>query len=152
MQANRPPKINPTSCAILRSLMSSPPFQRLVARMILSVQFNNHLGHASLEGVIRLWLVLSVLWIGAVGVVTWRTLPVLPEWAVICERPFDPEAYLADKPQPEASCTWFERVKAQLVDDDLRAALQSAIFLALVPPAFVLALGSALVWAFRGFR
>jgi hypothetical protein len=45
------------------------------------------------RGLFRLWLVLSVLWIGGVGVVTWR-----------------------------------------------------------VPPAFLLALGSALVWAFRGFR
>jgi hypothetical protein len=50
-------------------------------------------------------------------------------------------------------CSWFARVKAQLVmDEDQRAALQSAILLALVPPALVLAFGSALLWAFRGFR
>jgi hypothetical protein len=118
-----------------------------------SSRTNGAVSHMALRvgrGLFRLWLVLSVLWIGGVGVVTWRTFPVIPEWAVVCERPFDPDAFLADKPQPP--CTLFERVKAQLVDDDGRAAIQSAILLAFLPPAFVLALGSALVWAIRGFR
>jgi hypothetical protein len=39
---------------------------------------------------------------------------------------------------------------AQAVKEQL-AAIQWAILLALVPPAFVLALGSALVWALKGF-
>ena len=30
------------------------------------------------RGLFRLWLVLSVLWIGGVGVVTWRTFPEEP--------------------------------------------------------------------------
>jgi hypothetical protein len=105
------------------------------------------------RGLFRLWLVLSVLWISGVGVVTWRTFPWIPEWAIEkCERPFDPDAYLAGKPQKEG-CSWLEWVKAQPVmeDKDQRAALQLAILLALVPPAFVLALGSASIWAFRGF-
>jgi hypothetical protein len=38
------------------------------------------------------------------------------------------------------------------MDKEQRAALLLAILLALVPPAFVLALGSALVWAMNGFR
>jgi hypothetical protein len=38
------------------------------------------------------------------------------------------------------------------MDKTQRAAVQSGILLALVPPAVVLALGSALVWAFKGFR
>jgi hypothetical protein len=50
------------------------------------------------RGLLRLWLVLSVLWIGGVVFV------------------------------------------------------RHGILLALVPPAFVLALGSALVWASKGFR
>jgi hypothetical protein len=33
-----------------------------------------------------------------------------------------------------------------------REAIHFASIVALAPPAFVLALGSALVWAFRGFR
>ena len=105
------------------------------------------------RGLFRLWLVLSLLWIVGVGVVTWGTFPWIPEWAIECERPFDPDTYLPGKPQKEG-CSWLEWVKAQPVmeDRDQRAALQSAILLALVPPAFILALGSALVWALRGFR
>jgi hypothetical protein len=101
------------------------------------------------RGLFRLWLVLSVLWIGGVGVVTWRTFPVIPEWGVlpsICEIP-------ANERSQDWDCSWFARVKAQLVmDKEQRAAVQSVILLALVPPAFMLASGSALVWAFRGFR
>jgi hypothetical protein len=108
------------------------------------------------RGLFRLWLILSVLWIGGVGVVTWWTFPWTPEWAIIeCERPkleFDPDAYLAGKPQPQAPCPWLERVKAHTGFEEQRAAIQHGIFLALVLPAFLLALGSALVWAFRGFR
>ena len=107
------------------------------------------------RGLFRLWLILSMLWIGGVGIVTWREF-VLPDWAIECERPkldFDPDAYLAGKPQPQAPCPWLEWVKAQLVmDKEQRAAIQHGILLAVIPPAFVLALGSGLVWAFRGFR
>jgi hypothetical protein len=42
------------------------------------------------RGLFRLWLVVSVLWIAGVGVVTWRTFPVIPEWATspsICDLP-----------------------------------------------------------------
>jgi len=94
------------------------------------------------RGLFRLWLILSVLWIGGVGVVTWQTFP--PE---IPER----LPYLCEL---NKDCSWLDRVKHQLVfrDEDQRAALQSAILLALVPPALVLAFGSALIWAFRGFR
>jgi hypothetical protein len=76
------------------------------------------------RGLFRLWLVLSVLW---VGVVTWWTFPSalsmlldpeVPPWAV----------------EPARDAVWF------------------ATLLALIPPAFVLALGAALLWAFRGFR
>ena len=101
------------------------------------------------RGLFRLWLVLSVLWIGGVGVVTWRTFPVLPvpEWYTPpCELP-------ANERSDDWDCSWLARVKDQLtMDKEQRAALQSAILLALVPPAFVLALGSALVWASKGFR
>jgi hypothetical protein len=95
------------------------------------------------RGLFRLWLVLTVLWIGGVGVATWRSFPIPIE----CERPFDPDAYLAGKPQKEG-CTWLERVKAPFVME----IVQDGILLALLPPIFVLALGWALVWAFMGFR
>lgn len=49
---------------------------------------------------------------------------------------------------------WLYRVKEQLVfmDKGQRAATQHGILLAIIPPAFVLALGSALVWALKCFR
>jgi hypothetical protein len=102
------------------------------------------------RGLFRLWLILSVLWIGGVGVVTWWTFPVPPEWYTpppsICELP-------ANERSEDWDCSWLARVKDKLdMDNEQRAALQSAILVALVPPAFVLALGSALGWAFRGFR
>src|SRR5215510_14410551 len=95
------------------------------------------------RGLFRLWLVLSVLWIGGVGVVTWQTFPkeyVPPSGSrELSDAPksadeFDPDEYLAFK-----------------VAENRRSAIWFGGVLALVPPAFVLALGSALVWAFRGF-
>jgi hypothetical protein len=77
-----------------------------------------------------------VLWVAGVGVATWHTFPVTPEWATlpsICDLP-------ANERSEDWDCSWLARAKAQLV------------VLALAPPIFVLALGSALIWAVRGFR
>jgi hypothetical protein len=92
------------------------------------------------RGLFRLWLVLSVLWIGAVGVYEWWTLPAGSlQQALIwgpCEGPPTPPDELQRAPWLIAQC------------EDVR----SASLLALLPPAFAFALGSALVWALRGFR
>src|SRR6266566_1180069 len=98
------------------------------------------------RGLFRLWLVLSLLWIGGVGIVTWQTFPE-NELPSMCDLP-------ANERPKEFDCSWLARVKDQVVytDWEQRAAVQSGILLALVPPALVLALGSALLWAFRGFR
>jgi hypothetical protein len=102
------------------------------------------------RGLFRLWLVLSVLWIGGVGYVTWQHFPVdltvTPGKAPSAE--FDPDEFLA-RTAPD-----FDPSKPYVVvrDKERRDAIQFASLLALIPPAFVLALGSALVWAFRGFR
>jgi hypothetical protein len=103
------------------------------------------------RGLFRLWLVLSVLWIGGVAVMTWSRPPVYDfDWVLPSElpsieeankrlnEPFDPDLYLREKR-----------------DEERRAAIKAiwhASLIAFLPPAFVLALGSALVWAFRGFR
>jgi hypothetical protein len=86
------------------------------------------------RGLFRLWLVLSVLWIGGVGVVTWPAFDPAKLWEHPYTGYFDPEAYLEDRPQPEG---WY--------------AVQAAV-LSFAPPVFVLALGSALMWVVRGFR
>jgi hypothetical protein len=106
------------------------------------------------RGLFRLWLVLSVLWITGVGVATWWTFPLtlkLPTPVPTEKCPFDPDAFLANRPQPQPPC-WPEPIKSELVHKEQHAAIRDGIFLALAPPLFVLALGSALGWAFRGFR
>jgi hypothetical protein len=60
------------------------------------------------RGLFRLWIVLSVLWVCAVGAVAWWTFPVeLTDAEVfVPDPPFDPDAYLAGKPQPLPDAPW----------------------------------------------
>jgi hypothetical protein len=82
------------------------------------------------RGLFRLWLVLTVLWIGGVGIYAWWSFPMeVPPWAA-----FESE------------------VASFVLAEDRRSAIWDASLRAFLPPAFVLALGSALMWAFRGFR
>jgi hypothetical protein len=86
------------------------------------------------RGLFRLWLVLSVLWIGGVGYVTWRDFP-KPGWGENDLIAVDPAG-----------------TDFRTLAEARRLVIWDASFLAFLPPAFVLALGSALVWASRGFR
>src|SRR5262249_11624418 len=98
------------------------------------------------RGLFRLWLILSVLWIGGGGGVIWRAFPG-EEVPPLCGLP-------ANERPEDCDCSLLAWVKEHTVymDKKQRAAAESGMLLALVPPAFVLALGSALVWAVRGFR
>jgi hypothetical protein len=98
------------------------------------------------RGLFRLWLVLSVLWIGGAGVVTWRDFQrnELPSY---CELPASERSETLSFNCPaEARSAAIWRTEARPLIIWYGGAL------ALVPPAVVLVLGSALVWAFRGFR
>ena len=124
------------------------------------------------RGLFRLWLILSVLWIGGVGVVTWWTwtLPAVPfvhgqietgsdgkqyrydatvnKWLPVTE-PSAPR----DNPPPSASeVLEADKHFAGLLAEARRSEILYASLVALLPPAFVLALCSALIWAARGFR
>ena len=55
------PRVNPVQHR------RKPPAKERIPNMALRVT----------RGLFRLWLVLSVLWIGGMGVVTWRTFPLL---------------------------------------------------------------------------
>jgi hypothetical protein len=103
------------------------------------------------RGLIRLWLVLSVLWIGGVGVATWWTLPVEPKPWWVYAQPVEESAPEFDpsKPSTEFNPKEYEAFK---LAEERRSAIWHASLLAFLPPAFVLALGSALGWVFRGFR
>lgn len=86
------------------------------------------------RGLFRMWLVLSVVWIGGVGAVTWSDIR-NPETLTDTEVGLPPGKF-----------------------DDLiiagrhKNAIKFGAGLALAPPAFALVIGSAFVWAFRGFR
>jgi hypothetical protein len=93
------------------------------------------------HGLFRLWLVLPVLWVAGVGYLTWQTFPedyvVLPSDLNARKQElkpgeFDPHEFLASRAAKQR-----------------RSAIWQASLLAFLPPAFVLALGSTLVWAFR---
>lgn len=113
------------------------------------------------RGLFRLWLVLSVLWIGGVAATTWWTLPV-----DLCATPpgglHDCDANdliragqntkLVEK---EANLRpGFDPSKPYRIpfDDLRRTEIKFGAAAAVLPPIFVLALGSAFVWAFTGFR
>jgi hypothetical protein len=114
------------------------------------------------RGLFRLGLVLSVLWIGGVAAVTWWTLPL-----DLCVTP-PGEFHSCDEndevgvgpnfgppiKETKAPPIEFDPSKPYRLphDKERQAAIRFAGVLALTPPILILALGSALVWAFRGFR
>ena len=114
------------------------------------------------RGLLRLWLVLSVLWVGGVGVTTWWTLPL-----DLCATP--PSGGLhhceandviaagpnVDLVKPAANSTSeFDPTKPYRIpfDDLRRTQIKFGAAAAVLPPILVLAVGSGFVWAFRGFR
>jgi hypothetical protein len=100
------------------------------------------------RGLFRLWLVLSVLWIGGVGYVTWRDFP--QEWVASEGEP--PDWAKSVKPGPEVTDPELLKLLNTPIAELRRSVIWHASLLAFLPPAFMLALGSALVWALRGFR
>jgi hypothetical protein len=111
------------------------------------------------RGLFRLWQVLSVLWIGGVAATTWWTLPV-----DLCATPpgglhdcdandvvrAGPNVELVEK---EAKPEFDPSKPYRIPFDDLRhTTIKFGTAAAVLPPIFVLVLGSAFVWAFRGFR
>jgi hypothetical protein len=137
------------------------------------------------RGLFRLWLVASVLWVGAVGVakweayandpIAWGAIPIAlnflsptsgPCGVVTSTGLFDdiPVTPGAGSTIPlriqTRDCvthefpagTSNEVIKHALKGYIARQAIQSAALLGFVPPAFMLVIGSALIWAFRGFR
>jgi hypothetical protein len=84
------------------------------------------------RGLFRLWVVLSVLWIGGVGVVTYLNFP--PR-LLSDEEVGLPPGFVLEQPN---MLRW--------------RAVQTGAEIAIIPPVFILIAGSAFVWAFRGFR
>ena len=99
------------------------------------------------RGLFRIWLALSVIWLAGVGFVTWVELPSADSWAVQKEvERLDMEMERQNIEIPR----WGNHERAHKAV--LYEHLWDAPVFAIAPPAFLLALGSALIWAFRGFR
>jgi hypothetical protein len=108
------------------------------------------------RGLFRLWIVFSVVWVGAVVIVAWKTLPV-DDWVPVTSVEHGPWEDYRPKPLPQdlaQNPPAFDPSKPYKIvrDSERREAIQFACLAALVPPALALAFGSALAWAFRGFQ
>jgi hypothetical protein len=90
------------------------------------------------RGLSRLWIALSVLWIGGVGVVTWRSLPTKYELT---------KAFVPVQPSGEPTFDPHEFALFKRTE-----VIKSGAEIALIPPALVLVIGLASVWVVRGFR
>ena len=70
----------------------------------------------------RLWLVLSLVWVGGVAFQTWRDIP-RDDW-----------------------------VPAGIFHPIIRVFIEHGVKLAFIPPGIILASGFVFIWAFRRFR
>jgi hypothetical protein len=107
------------------------------------------------RGLFRFWVVASILWIALVAGMTWQAWPV-DDWT-IPKPPFDPDAYLAGKPQFDPSKPFsdgkqtYANSKAY-VEAEQRDALMKGAAISVAPPVAILILGMSLIWVVRGFR
>jgi hypothetical protein len=117
------------------------------------------------RGLFRLWLVASVLWVVAVGAVTWSRLPTLipvdydpfvnagapgrglsdEEVGLARPKEFSYEEAAGLPPAPG-------RGASPAIYRPPTAWMRNGALMGILPPALVLLVGSALGWAFRGFR
>ena len=96
------------------------------------------------RGLLRLWAVVAVLWVGVAFYSNDTVLRVRDAYAIAV---FDPDAYLASKPQ-----TGFLLNKTFYVVASIWPPLFDFAKLAFIPPLLLLALGYIGLWVGRGFR
>ena len=94
------------------------------------------------RGFFRLWLVLSVLWIGWEGTSTWWEVG--GDWSTLLSS--------LNLKTPGGTELSSDGSAATKTNEEQRVAIQNGIKLALIPPVLVLAVGSSFWWAFKGFR
>jgi hypothetical protein len=111
------------------------------------------------KGLFRLWLVLSVLWFGMIGIMsrelpwsTFRHVPPVEASDVGQESPSTIRAVSADGVVHEFPAgTELAIIDRVIKDYTLQRRIQFAANAAIIPPLFVLMAGWAFVWACRGF-
>jgi hypothetical protein len=84
----------------------------------------------------RLWLVLSLVWIGGVAFQTWRDIP-RDDWV---------RTDVNELSDTEIA------VPLGIFHPIARVFIEHGVKLALIPPTIVLASGFVFIWAFRRFR
>jgi hypothetical protein len=123
------------------------------------------------RGMFRLWLVASVLWVGGVGIVTLSKFSPSDPWAAFNPQLAGlPPGFVLDAPQHNPQSTTInvespdgvihqfpDGTTTEVIEREMRVywrneGMTHAAKVALIPPALMLVLGSALGWAFRGFR
>jgi hypothetical protein len=120
------------------------------------------------RGFFRLWIGLSVLWIGGVVTVTWSSVTTPAPWVsapTTAPKPyvvvppgapkpgFDPDAFLRDTaPTPAPKEMTDEEFKAYGKPPLNLETIKGAAELALIPPALSLLFGLFVAWVIRGFR
>jgi hypothetical protein len=103
------------------------------------------------RGLLRLWVVLSVCWVVAIGAITWSTFP-HERWLPVAPwvRPRHAnDVFIPDCPQPDP------KVNQEVCSLDSEArveAIKRGAVLAFAPPIGVLILGVAFAWVVKGFR
>jgi hypothetical protein len=85
------------------------------------------------RGLFRMWVVLSVCWIVAVGAIAWSGMP---------------RNYQGDEEHPTGRSFIDRIVREHEREQDIKL----GVAIAFVPPIIVLALGAATAWAIKGFR
>ena len=97
------------------------------------------------RGLLRLWVVLSIAWITAVGFDAWLLWPTpVRPWAVY-------QAFGWSNPVTKEPRT-IEDLLDEFVQLRIRGIVRSHFEWALVPPVAVIVIGAALWWAVAGFR
>jgi hypothetical protein len=120
------------------------------------------------QGLLRLWVVLSICWVLVIGASTWSRLRVdalvpVPDFAA--EGTYDADVF---KPVDPEEVGWGVSIPFDCLSDDPRTPprkcyledhskerveqIKTGAVLAFAPPIGVLVLGLAFAWVVRGFR
>jgi hypothetical protein len=108
------------------------------------------------RGLLRLWVVLSVCWVVAIGAVTWSTLNWTKEWKLVPDWAEKDDPSWAEvstpvcaQPNPKSNqkLCYLEDHSKERVEQ-----IKTGAVLAFTPPIGALVLGLAVAWVVRGFR
>jgi hypothetical protein len=129
-----------------------------------------HMALRVARGLFRLWLILSVLWVAGVAFVGWKEFvgnydrDLLTKFRVLApclgtgryEEALTgcsniPDEFRKNIPTERELAAEVAASKARAEEHGREIIWLASVF-AFLPPAFLLALASALMWAFRGFR